>query len=270
VSSPADFCPTCGLLKTEHDEEMKKVCAVLDPAQPNPYSPHNATDAHDSADADADASGHGEAPPRPTWPEVSDPETEPVNIANILLHWTESVDRELEELAEHGTGRMLPYSLDNDPFVMREDLVRALVALRGVSGTENKGLIGKLRDLADDLAGALASVMDEKVEHLSGWDVERTYGTTRKSWQREVLAKEVTEVGIRALGAAEDAERIDAYSAARAAQVVHNAFAKAFLLGPRAGALRELGLNPDNYSESSPGRTGIIVRPHTETVEQVC
>lgn len=264
-SSPADmFCTTCGLLKSQHDDRMTKTCAVVDPAQPNPY----AESLHDSADAEEDASGqvpHPAPQGTPAWPEVSDPETEPVNIANILLHWTESIDAELEELAESGVGRMIPYSIDNDPFVMREDIARALVALRGVSGTENKGLIGKLRDLADDLAGALAEVMDDRHETIAGFDIERTFGSTRKNWQRDVLAKEVTEVAMRALGAHEDADKIDAYSAARAAQVTHNAFCKAFLLGPRAGALRELGLNPDNYAETERGRSGVMVREHKLT-----
>lgn len=114
-------------------------------------------------------------------------------------------------------------------------------------------------DLAALVEQRLAEVMPEKRLELPGMPImERRIGTKRTKWDVEKLAPKVAQVAL----VDPDTGEIPA-SPMQAVELVTAAFMGAFPITPSCGVrvtyLRSIDLDPDEWSESAPGRVSVQI-----------
>jgi hypothetical protein len=238
------FCTQCGLLMSEHSESMLNVCRIFDISKP-----FSAGD--DPAEND-DAGDDEAPPPRPPSPASTISST---SVARVLTALLTDIRSELEDLGNDGpVGPLLPYYVNEGD--RHEDILALYLAAKEV-----RNLLG---DIVNDAAGALASVMESKSAVIGDYEVERTSGTTRRNWDRPGVARAVSVKACQQIPEVLGLD-FDTNSVVGAVNHITKTFIKTFRLEPRTKALYDLGIKAELYSESVPGRPGIIVRPHRET-----
>jgi len=112
-------------------------------------------------------------------------------------------------------------------------------------------------DLVRDAEDRLADMMPTKIMELPGLPAfERRRGSTRRKWQSEDLAVLVMRRTLDPAGTGE----VDVASYEAARRVV-DALVKVApftgSMGWRSKALKEMGVDPDEWCESSPGRVSV-------------
>lgn len=131
-----------------------------------------------------------------------------------------------------------------------EALAFGLVALKTI--TDDLRIV--LRTIEDDVVRLLPS---KRVEVDGLGVLEKKRSSTRKAWQSEELLDRVLRIGIDPEGTGELPAPGELVSRLRAALVAAVPFTSS--LGWRVSALRELGLDPDEWCESTPGRMGLQI-----------
>lgn len=126
--------------------------------------------------------------------------------------------------------------------------------------TQLKVLADDLRTLLRDVEANVADLMDAKLVELPevGITLERKRGTDRRSWDSMALLQEVIRRSVDPDGTGE------LPPVGEVIQRLHDGVSACVpvtgSLGWRVGALRAIGLDPDEWCETSPGRTSVIVR----------
>lgn len=119
-----------------------------------------------------------------------------------------------------------------------------------------------LTDLEHLVEDTLASKLTDKRTELDGMVLEMRGGNVRKKWDSERLLSEVLRRGIDPDGTGvlpEPAELLE-----RARSVVARCVPVTPSLGWRVGALRDLGLDPDEWCETTPGRKSVQIHAGKE------
>lgn len=117
----------------------------------------------------------------------------------------------------------------------------------------------QLSDIARDVEVRLAEVMPDKVLELPGLPVmERRRGTDRKRWASEDLLSLIVS---RAIIDPETGELLSdpVVLRSRIEDEVRACMPVTGSLGWRVTALRERGIEPDEFCETSPGRTSVQI-----------
>lgn len=121
-------------------------------------------------------------------------------------------------------------------------LARGLVDLKSVAA--------ELRTLIRDVEGDCFDLMPAKQHTIPGvGTLERRYATDRKAWDWRRL----NDDAFRACVERHEGSLTDAFS-----ELV-NIYGLTASHGPRVKPLRDLGLDPDDYCEASPGKRGIQI-----------
>ena len=117
-------------------------------------------------------------------------------------------------------------------------------------------LLADLRGLADAIEADIAGLMPSKTHEVPGVGVlERRRGTSRKAWDWDQLLPLLIRLHVDPDGTGEipgPAEVID-----RMRGLIEDVIGVTPSKGPRVRSLRDLGIDPDEYAETSPGRTSI-------------
>lgn len=119
-------------------------------------------------------------------------------------------------------------------------------------------ILRDLRDLARAIEDDVARLMPAKTVEVPGLGmVERRRGTDRKSWDWEGLLPTLIRLVVDPDGTGEmpDAGEVVSRMRALISEVIGVTPSK----GPRVRQLRELGLDPDEWCESSPGRVSVQI-----------
>jgi hypothetical protein len=126
-------------------------------------------------------------------------------------------------------------------------LARVIVALKGV--------IAAARDAMDLVEQHTIRTMPDRQAVVDGFVLERKSGTVRKAWDHPLLASLVAR---RATFDAETGEVL--IKPEDAQRVIDELLTVGHIDYWRAGALRERGIDPDQYCETQKGRASLIVR----------
>jgi hypothetical protein len=120
-------------------------------------------------------------------------------------------------------------------------------------------LIGELRQMEADLTDAIAGQMTSQQTQVGPWRLERRKGSTRKGWDSEGLLSELIR---RARFDVETGEQFsDAQTLAHLLSDLRACVPFTASLGWRAGPLRERGMDPDEWCETTPGPWRVDVMP---------
>ena len=104
----------------------------------------------------------------------------------------------------------------------------------------------------------LAEIMDDKSIVVQGVGVfERRVGTDRRAWQWDDLLPRLTRLHLDPGGTGEIPSTAEAVEAMR--RLIVDVIGVTPSRGPRVTALRALGLDPDEYAETTPGRVSVQI-----------
>jgi hypothetical protein len=146
-----------------------------------------------------------------------------------------AVDDQRQQLAEQG-------DLDN--------LARGLVQL--------KTLLGDLRQLSQAVEDDVARLMPAKRVEVEGVGaIEKRKGTDRKSWQWDDLLPVLVRLYLDPELTGELPSSSEAVERMRA--LITEVIGVTPSKGPRLTPLRAAGIDPDEYAETSPGRTTVQI-----------
>lgn len=121
-----------------------------------------------------------------------------------------------------------------------------------------RGLMADLRDLGQLVEADVANMMPGKTWEIDGLGtLERRAGTVRKSWDWEQLLPRLIRLSIdpEEVGELPDApELVERFTA-----LVKDTIGVTPSKGPRVAGLKAMGLQPDEWCQSSPGRVSVQI-----------
>lgn len=141
---------------------------------------------------------------------------------------------------------------------------RAALAAAGDLDTLAAGLVSltalldDLRELARAVETDVAALMPEKRHEVPGLGVlERRKGTDRKSWDWETLLPTLIRMYVDPDGTGAIPDPVEVMDRMR--ELIVDVLGVTPSKGPRVTPLREMGLDPDEYCATTPGRVSVQV-----------
>lgn len=159
---------------------------------------------------------------------------------------------------------LLFFGIGDDVELLSHDLAEILDDLHEIEALDALSEVRQARVALAQIEASLerraAKVMTGNLIEWPGGVAERRFGKDRKAWQHDELIREVTSHIAREAAVDKTSGELDDMLAALIQDAVA-VFAATHRPEWRVTALKQLGIDPDEFCEAIPGRTTVVLTP---------